>query len=210
MQPFIRVWMCVCAYTHKHGTQCISDLKGQGRKNTLQWRASSVLSVTICWFPNQTLWFNEFPAQDAEWEACLLLWLHTASCDALSYIWHTLLYTKFSWEMAQPGDGERQPLSQHWVLMQPPWQEHWLNRSWRSEAHCVPYDPVRKVKYYLRASQQPPSLSSLLWDTLTSSVYLTCNPGTLTWRHTMMPSLFFQRTSDWRHVDFIFKPSDSK
>lgn len=40
------------------------------------------------------------------------------------------------------------------------WQKHWLSCSRRSHTYCVPYDRVRKVKYYLRAPQQPPTLYS--------------------------------------------------
>lgn len=85
----VRVWVCVClVHSQTQYTVYLGTWKDSEKKHT-SIEASSVLSVTICWFPNQTLWFNEFPVQDAGWEACLLLWLHTASCDAFSYIWHT-------------------------------------------------------------------------------------------------------------------------
>ena len=40
------------------------------------------------------------------------------------------------------------------------WQKHWLSYSWRSDTYCVACDQVGKVKYYLRAPQQPPILYS--------------------------------------------------
>ena len=96
-----RVWECVCVCVSVCECVCVHSqaehtvylrLERAEKKHT-SIEASSVLSVTICWFPNQTLWFNEFPVQDVGWEACLLLWLHTASCDAFSYIWHTHTHT---------------------------------------------------------------------------------------------------------------------
>lgn len=82
------VSVCVCLVHSQTQYTVYLRLERTEKKKHTSIEASSVLSVTICWFPNQTLWFNEFPVQDTGWEACLLLWLHTASCDAFSYIWH--------------------------------------------------------------------------------------------------------------------------
>lgn len=139
------VHACVCVPgTFTDTVHGVSQTWKDTEKKHTSIEASSVLSVTICWFPNQTLWFNEFPVQRAELDACLLLWLHTASCDAFSYIWQTL-YINFSWEMAQPCDAVGRPFSRHT-------QEY-------SSMHLAGtlielFLEVRRLLCYLRASQR--------------------------------------------------------
>lgn len=152
-----------------------------------------MLSVTICWFPNQTLWFNEFPVQDTGWEACLLLWLHTASCDAFSYIWHTHTIYKVLMRNG-PTQCCRGTVDSHTSAAAGTWQKTWLSCSWRSDTYCVAHDQVRKVSLYLRAAQHK-RYSAPLWDTLTSSEHLTPHPGTLTRRHPLVPPACFIRLS---------------
>lgn len=85
--------VCVCV-TFTATVHIVAQTLKDKKKTSIE--ATSVLLVTICWFPNQTLWFNEFPVQDVEWALCLLLWLHTASCNGFSYIWHTHMHTNSS------------------------------------------------------------------------------------------------------------------